>query len=90
MHSLKTAEAAHVLAQQQVPSGAIGTSILAVIALGALVWYCKKHKGYDWPQMVLGGAFVVVLAATPWGGGLINGISGAIFSIFTGVGQVLS
>jgi len=84
------AEGTHVLAKAASSGGAIGASIFAAIVVIAIIWYCKKHKGWDMPQVLMGAAAVIVIGATPWGRPLIDGAAGGINGLFNGIASILS
>lgn len=72
---------------------AIGGTMLILIALGLITWYCVKHKGWDVPQVLMGYVLAIVVGGVSWGatvnGAFSSGISaamGAIVSAVSGMG----
>ena len=102
MKNLVASVAAHVpseasshtlaVAQKGASGAAIGGTGLVLLVLAVTMWYCFKHKGYDWPQVLMGIALTITLQATPWGspivaglGQMLNGTIGAFISGFSAV-----
>lgn len=88
--SAQVVETGTAVAQAAAPSGAVGASVFAAIVVIATIWYCKKHKGWDMPQVLMGAAAVIVIGATPWGRPLVNGAGDGIAGLFTGLASILS
>jgi hypothetical protein len=84
------AETGHILAKAAPSGGAIGTSAFAALVVIAIIWYCKKHKGWDMPQVLMGAAAVIVIGATPWGRSLVNGAGDGLTGLFSGLASFLS
>lgn len=87
---MNTTNTSHVVAQAAPSGGAVGASVFAAIVVIAIIWYCKKHKGWDMPQVLMGAAAVLVIGGTPWGKPLVNGVGDGISGLFTGIASILS
>lgn len=71
-HTLAAAPAA-------APSGAaLGGTMLVLVLLGAITWYCFKHKGWDAPQVLMGYALALVVGGVTWGAALNGSVSSGI------------
>ena len=71
---------------------AIGGTMLILIALGLITWYCVKHKGWDVPQILMGYSLAIVVGGVSWGaqvnGAFSGGISAAMGALIRGISQM--
>jgi hypothetical protein len=86
--STTTTAAVLAATPSQVSAGsaaAIGGTMLVLVVLGAITWYCVKHKGWDMPQILMGYALAIVVSGVTWGaqvnGAFSSGISAAVGAI---------
>lgn len=68
---------------------AIGGTMLILIVLGLITWYCIKHKGWDTPQILMGYTLAIVVSGVSWGaqvnGAFSSGISAAMGALIKAV-----
>jgi hypothetical protein len=71
---------------------AIGGTMLILIALALITWYCVKHKGWDVPQILMGYTLAIVVGGVTWGaqvnGAFSSGISAAMGALVNAVSHM--
>lgn len=70
-------------------SAAIGGTMLILIVLALILWYCVKHKGWDIPQILMGYTLAIVVGGVTWGaqvnGAFSSGISAAMGALVNAI-----